>query len=163
MTLVEALTALALSAVCLALAMPAWRDAVRAQRVRAACAALADALRLARLEARQAGSQALLCPSRDGSSCDEWARWEQGWVLRVGDDHEALRAVQHELDGVRIDAPKPLAHGASFDAEGWPRQPAGQLLMGRWRICASGPGRPGRGLELVMAASGRLREQPADC
>ncbi|MDE2119981.1 MAG: GspH/FimT family pseudopilin [Betaproteobacteria bacterium] len=166
LTLLECLVALALTAVCLSLALPAWRDTLQAQRVRAASAALHDGLRLARLEARRNARELRLCPSADGWTCQAPARWEQGWVLLDAKASPGTGPVlvQGPLPGVRIEASVPLAHGAAFDAGGWPRQPGGALLMGRWRICPLGGGRgPQDGRELVLAAGGRVREQPVSC
>ncbi len=165
-SLLECLVALALGGICLVFALPAWRDSLQAQRVRAACEVLNDALRLARLDARAHARDVRLCPSRDGRACDSQARWEQGWVTLAapGSPDEMTLAVQGALAGVRIDASAPLAHGAGFDAAGWPRQPAGALLMGRWRVCPlRASARRPDGRELVMAASGRVREQPVNC
>ncbi len=165
-TLIECLVALALTALCLALAMPSWQAALRAQRVRAAAASLHDALRSARLHALQHGCGVRLCPSADGQHCQHAARWEQGWVAR-GDAAclaSAPALAQAALAGVRIDASGALARGAGFDAAGWPRQPTGAWLMGRWRVCPWPPTADARsGRELVLAAGGRLREHECDC
>lgn len=164
--LLECLVALALGAICLACALPAWHATVQAQRVRAASAALHDALRLARLDARRHAREVRVCPSGDGRACQTQARWEQGWVAVVEADsrQEVPVLVQARLPGVRIDASAPFLQGVRFDAGGWPRQSGGGLLMGRWRVCplARVPS-IAEGRELVMAASGRLREEPVRC
>ncbi len=168
-TLIEAMVVVAVMAVCLCVALPSLVDALRAQRVRAASSALLDALRLARLEALRLGTPVRLCPSSDGMDCDGAARWEHGWVALTDDPRDPragaqILAVGPAFAGVAIDSDPVLARGARFDAGGWPRQPGGALLMGRWRVCPAGGGAPRvAGRELVMSAGGRLREAALDC
>ncbi len=163
-TLVECLVVMALTAICLALALPAWRDAVRAQRVRAASLALDDGLRQARLLARQRGATVRICPGGEAADCLGAGRWEQGWALRGeaprGGGQAPLLGVGPALRGVRIEASEVLERGAGFDAGGWPRRRGGALLMGRWRVC---PPEGGMGRELVLSAAGRLRGARIDC
>ena len=163
-TLLEAMVVVAVMAVCLCVALPSLVDALRAQRVRAASSELLDALRLARLEALRLGLPVRLCPSSAGLACEPGARWEQGWVALADEGPARVLAVGAPRPGVRIDSDPVLARGARFDAAGWPRQPGGALLMGRWRVCPAGDG-PARvaGRELVMSSGGRLREAVLDC
>ncbi|MDE2150710.1 MAG: GspH/FimT family pseudopilin [Betaproteobacteria bacterium] len=166
-TLVECLVVMALTAICLGMALPAWRDALRAQRVREASQALVDGLRMARLHALQRGGFVRMCPGGPGGpggGCEGAGRWEQGWVLlgepsAQGGEAPVLGVAQ-ALRGVRIDADAALARGAGFDAGGWPRRPGGALLMGRWRVCPQGGG---AGRELVLSAAGRVRGAALDC
>ncbi len=163
-TLVECLVVLALTAICLALALPAWRDAVQAQRVRAASLALEDGLRQARLHALQRGAYVRICPGGEAGACQGAGRWEQGWALLgeapPGGGAAPLLGVGPALRGVRIEADAVLARGAGFDAAGWPRRRGGALLMGSWRVC---PEAGGAGRELVLSAAGRLRAARVDC
>ena len=164
LSLVECLVVMALTAICLGLALPAWRDALRAQRVREASEALADGLRQARLHALQRGGFVRMCPGGEAGGCRGDGRWEQGWVLLGEPDPRGAEpprlGVAPALRGVRIDADPALAHGAGFDAGGWPRRVGGALLMGRWRVCPQGGG---AGRELVLSAAGRVRGAALDC
>ncbi len=163
-TLVECLVVMALSAICLALALPSWRDAVQAQRVRAASLALGDALRQARQHALQRGEYVRICPGGEAGDCQGAGRWEQGWALLgqapAGGGEAPLLGVGPALRGVRIEPDAVLAQGVGFDAGGWPRRRGGALLMGRWRVC---PQAGGAGRELVLSAAGRLRGARVDC
>jgi type IV fimbrial biogenesis protein FimT len=163
-TLVECLVVMALTAICLGLALPAWRDALRAQQVRAASEALEDGLRQARLHALRRGDFVRLCPGGEAGDCRGAGRWEQGWVL-LGEPDAAsgkvpLLGVGPALRGVRIDGDAALAQGAGFDAGGWPRRHGGALLMGRWRVC---PQAGGAGRELVLSVAGRVRFAAVAC
>ena len=163
-TLVECLVVMALMAICAGLALPAWRDALRAQRVRVASEALEDGLRQARLLALRRGSFVRMCPGGEAGDCRGAGRWEQGWAL-LGESGAAsarapLLGVGPAWPGVRIDGDAALARGAGFDAGGWPRRPGGALLMGRWRVCPQGGG---AGRELVMSAAGRVRSAAVVC
>ena len=158
-TLVESLLGVALAAICVALALPSWRAALQAQRVRAAAAALRDGLQLARMQSLLGAVAVRVCP---GAGCGAPARWEQGWVVQVeaaAGGAARLLAVQAALPGVRIDSTAALRDGAAFDPGGWPRQRGGALLMGVWRICPRPAVARVGGRELVLAAGGRLRER----
>jgi type II secretory pathway pseudopilin PulG len=80
-TLLEALTALAVLAVVVAMASPAWGELRARQRLQGMAHQLLDSLLWARSEALMRQLRVGVCASGDGQSCDSAGRWEQGWLV----------------------------------------------------------------------------------
>lgn len=79
-TLIELLTALAVLAVLLSLAVPSFAHLRRQARIGAAYHALTASLAGARLAAVSHGMPVTVCPSRDGERCRKDLVWEDGWI-----------------------------------------------------------------------------------
>lgn len=96
-SLVELLIGLALFAVVLALATPAY--ARLAGRTHAATArnALQAALNHARTVAAARSAQVVVCPSEDANRCDRSTQWQQGWIAFVDLDRDASRSPDEPL------------------------------------------------------------------
>ena len=80
-TLIEALVVMAVTAVLLAVAIPAWshaRAAANAGSVRAKLAAsLLDAVRHSAI----AGTEVVVCPSSASGACSGSTNWDAGWIV----------------------------------------------------------------------------------
>jgi type IV fimbrial biogenesis protein FimT len=97
-SLVELLLVLVLAGVLMSVAMPAYYDTIRRQRLRAATADLVAAIDLTRSQAIARGSRVLMAPlGQDGTS------WRQGWAVFV-DDNGNRRPDPGELLIYRHDA-----------------------------------------------------------
>jgi type IV fimbrial biogenesis protein FimT len=81
-TLIELMTAIAVLALLLAIAVPSFRDAALGSRLAAVANSLLASVQLARSEAIKRNVPITLCVSSDGSSCAATGGWEQGWVIR---------------------------------------------------------------------------------
>ena len=88
LTLIELLMTLAIAAILAAAAAPSFRDVATRSRIVTTGNALVGMLNLARQHAVMSGGKVMLCPSRDGLTCDASAHWEQGWLVAAdrGDD-----------------------------------------------------------------------------
>lgn len=77
-TLIEAMIALLVAALLLALAVPAWSNASEAARAVAARAAMQDTLDDAMRHAALTGTEVVLCPGSAG--CRDTWDWSAGWL-----------------------------------------------------------------------------------
>jgi len=81
--LVELMITVAIMTILLAVAVPAYQDAVLASKLRGYANSLVASVYLARGEAIKRNSQVTLCVSADGSTCAAGG-WEQGWIVLAG-------------------------------------------------------------------------------
>jgi type IV fimbrial biogenesis protein FimT len=88
-TLVELLVAVALLAIAMALAAPAFRDLLRDVRRAALLTTLSHAMHAARAAAATSGRSIRLCGTRDGLSCTGETRWGPGLLQRPASDGPA--------------------------------------------------------------------------
>ena len=79
-TLLELLLVVALSAVMVGLAGPAFVDALQRGRQQSALGRMGSAIAFARGESVVRASSVALCPSNDKSSCTG-STWESGWLV----------------------------------------------------------------------------------
>ena len=163
-TLVELVVALAIGAVLVALAMPAYHHWIARQEQSNAATALLAALSLARTEAMKRGLRVDLCPSDDGAVCSATGRWENGWIVFADADRNGHRGPAEDVvrveaamrPGVSIRGNKPVASYVSFTDTGHARLASGALQMGSFDICRRGQSL----LQVVLANGGRARLQP---
>lgn len=160
-TLTEVLVAMAILALLLSCAIPAFGAWLAEIRLRNAAYALADAIALARSEAIKHGGRATLCKSSDRKQCTALGGWESGWLLFLDENHNAAREADEPLvriepasqNGITARANQPLANYVSFTALGHARLVSGALQMGTFVVC-----RPGsRAYNVVLANTGRVR------
>jgi type IV fimbrial biogenesis protein FimT len=86
-TLVELLVTMAVAAILLVIAAPAFNAMVRSYRLNAAANELVGAANLARSEAIQRGSRVTLVPclwNEASASCAAGSTWRDGWALIAG-------------------------------------------------------------------------------
>ena len=87
-TLVELLTAIAVLAVLLALAVPNFNDATLSARLNGFANSLVAAAQVARSEAIKRNSDVTLCVPKappDDDECATSGGWQQGWIVRTED------------------------------------------------------------------------------
>ena len=104
-TLVEALTVIAILSVLAGAGVPAFVDLVRTQRARAAALDLVDDLALARSEAIKRATPVALRPAAGG--------WSAGWTVRVAGglrDGEVVERRDGTGAGVSIEAPATIVY-----------------------------------------------------
>jgi len=104
-SLVELLVGVAVLAILLAMAAPAY--ARLAGRTHAATArnALHAALNHARTVAAARNAQVVVCPSEDANRCDRSTHWQQGWIAFVDLDRDYRRSADEPL--LQIAQPQP--------------------------------------------------------
>ena len=86
-TLIELLVTMAVAAILLVIATPAFNAMVRSYRLNAAANELVGAANLARSEAIQRGSRVTLVPcswNETSASCATGSNWRDGWALIAG-------------------------------------------------------------------------------
>lgn len=90
-TLIELLIALAILAITLSLAAPAFGALIEKTHVRTARSALAAALGTARISAVSRGLHVVVCPSRDQATCSGGIEWQAGWVVFADENRDRER------------------------------------------------------------------------
>ena len=137
-TLVELLTALAIGATLLALALPDLDGLIRAQQLRGAAVDLFEAVKLARSQAIARNTLVKLAP-RDAAGND----WAQGWTVFADRDGDGVAGPGDEIIAVH----GPLAPGLRFHfAFAGPAPPYYIAYNGAGRSCGdanSTAARPG--------------------
>jgi len=90
-TLVELLITLAVAAIFVAIAVPAYRNLVETNTQAAHANEFLADLNYARNEAITRGNIVRICKSDDGASCASSGDWQQGWIIFVDDDDDGAR------------------------------------------------------------------------
>lgn len=80
-TLIEATTVLAVAAVLLAVAVPAWRNAISAAHNGQTRAALANTVLEAVRHSAITGSEVVMCADTGGAQCSGNVDWSDGWIV----------------------------------------------------------------------------------
>jgi type IV fimbrial biogenesis protein FimT len=83
-TLVELMIVLSLTAILMKLAVPAFQDVIRNNKVQTAANSLASAVGLARSEAVKRGTYVTICPTTNNTSCTASSTaWAGGWMVFI--------------------------------------------------------------------------------
>jgi type IV fimbrial biogenesis protein FimT len=160
-TLIELAIGLTIFSLLLFMAAPHYRDWIADSRLRNQSEALAWSLTRARSEAMRTGFRATLCKSPDRRSCTDTGGWDQGWLLFIDDNRNAVHdddeltlyvegPAQH---AITITGNRPVADYVSYTSVGHARLLNGGLQMGTFVACL--PGR--NAVKVVLAHSGRVR------
>ncbi|MEX1080640.1 MAG: GspH/FimT family pseudopilin, partial [Halofilum sp. (in: g-proteobacteria)] len=100
-TLIELMVTLAIVAIVATVAVPAWSDFVRANRLAATTNEFVTAVNYTRSEAVRRNTDVSLCPSTDQTSCvGNSTDWSVGWIAFVGDDPSSPGTVLRSWAGV---------------------------------------------------------------
>ena len=99
LALVELLVALALAAVLLRIALPAYDDFIASMRVMQEAQHIAASMNLARSEAIKRGVRVNLCTSANGLQCTSGSLWHGGWIMHV--DADASGQLEAATDLIR--------------------------------------------------------------
>lgn len=102
-TLVELMVTLAVFAVLVTLAIPAFNSYVRSNRLSSETNALFGALSFAYQEAKIRGANVSVCRSSDGTSCAaDTSGWNAGWIIFVNTDNDAPAVVDVGEEVLRV-------------------------------------------------------------
>ena len=85
-TLLELMIALAIVAVALPVAIPAFSQSLESARSIVAEARLLESLQATVQRATLTGKRAVLCPSADGRECTSTPDWSRGWIAFLDED-----------------------------------------------------------------------------
>lgn len=80
-TLVELMITIAILAIVIGLAAPAFTDLLNRNRLEALANDLFSSLVLARSEAIKRNQRAVVCKSASGTACVTSGEWDQGWLI----------------------------------------------------------------------------------
>ena len=89
-TLIELIITMAVLAICAGVALPSLRSFMEQQRTLAAISSLTSHMALARMAAVTRNQRTVLCPSRNGNSCEAGTDWSTGWMLFLDEDGNRL-------------------------------------------------------------------------
>ena len=95
-TLIEAMIALLLAGVLLAIAVPAWSGALEAAHATSARAVLLESLTRSISHAAMTGSEVVLCPG-DAGGCRNSIDWSGGWIAYADIDGDRQRGANETL------------------------------------------------------------------
>jgi len=119
-TLLEAMMAITVMAILMAIAVPSFQDASLSSQLRASAGDLATSAYLARGEALKRNAVVTLCMSSDGETCADSGGWEQGWIVLSGTPVKvqgpAPRGISITAGGVTSLSFQPTAAGATAAA-----------------------------------------------
>lgn len=87
LTVIELMIALALIAVIMTTAIPAFGRFIQENRMTAKANELLGHLQFARHEAVHRNMYVAACPSTDGENCTGGNRWDDGWIVYVDADN----------------------------------------------------------------------------
>ncbi|MEO4046720.1 GspH/FimT family pseudopilin [Pseudomonas sp. CAU 1711] len=144
-SLVELMTALAVLAILVGLAIPAFDNFILSTRLRTYANDFAASVQLARGEAKKRNAVVTLCPSSNGSSCANSTNWAQGWIVLSGSS--VLRHRQATASGYQMSS---AVTALSFQPSGFGSTQTTLL------VCRASPvGSQER--EVSVSATGRTR------
>jgi type IV fimbrial biogenesis protein FimT len=96
-TLIEALIALLVAGVLLAVAVPAWSGALEAAHATSARAMLLESLTRSISHAALTGSEVVLCPGDAATGCRNSVDWSAGWIAYADIDGDRSRGANETL------------------------------------------------------------------
>jgi len=161
LALIELLAALALAALLLRLALPAYEDWIASILVTQEAQHLAASMNWARAEAIKRGVRVNLCKSSTGLQCTPGSLWHGGWIMHVDADgsgqlesaSDLIRAREPLAPGVTVSANRPVADYVSYTSYGHARMLNGALQIGTLTVCVRGQA----AMNVVLSSGGRAR------
>jgi len=171
-TLVELLVVVAISALLLALAAPAFNGLLSAQKSTALVGAFMDSLNFARSEAIKRGGRAVLCKSANGTGCSSSGSWDQGWIVfydannnAAFDPGEDLLQQRGATPGLRLNGNAQVASYVSYSTSGTAKLVSGAFQSGTFSLCPD-PANAAAVRLIVLSSTGRARSKngsASDC
>ena len=128
-TLLELLITLAVGAVLLALAVPAFTNLVLDSRLTSAVNRFVHGMYVARHEALKSGADVALCRSPSGKQCTQVGRWETGFIVFLNRDQD---------DPPRVDPGEPILQVEGTLALGSIRANRGAFVFRPWGRSVNG-------------------------
>ena len=100
LTLIELMMGLAVVAILLGAALPAFGDLVERQRVVGAHNDMVATMHYARALALTERRNAVVCPTTDGSRCEPGGVWDQGWMVFVDHNDDRQRNADEDIERI---------------------------------------------------------------
>lgn len=170
MTLIEFLTALAVLAVLLAVAVPSFHESFLNSKLTSQANGFLSSLLLARSEAIKTNGRVALCKSANGTACVTTGGWHQGWVVfRDANNNASLDAGEIVIqrgdplaDGFSLTGNTNVANYISYTSTGSARLTSGALQAGTLILCRFAPTVGGSNRSVVVSGTGRARIESND-
>lgn len=167
-TLVEALVALVLLAVLVALAAPSLAALRQRQQLRGVAEGFWNSLVLARAEAMARQQRVTVCAQSAAGDCDATGPWQRGWLVFVDANRNGQREADEPLlqrqgalpTGVSLVGNSTVRRALAYAEEGRSVTASGGFLAGTLTLCRAGQS---QGWDVVVNAVGRPRLEKASC
>jgi type IV fimbrial biogenesis protein FimT len=108
-TLIEMMLALALAAILLATAAPAFGTLIARTRSDVSRGTLVTALEAARILAVSRSRHVVVCPSVDQQYCGRTTEWQHGWIVFSDTNHDGARDTEEPILSVAQAEPAGVA------------------------------------------------------
>jgi type IV fimbrial biogenesis protein FimT len=157
---------MAVMAILLTLAVPAFSEAMVSSRLTTLANSFLSNLYLARGEAIKRNSRAVLCKSADGLACAASGGWQQGWILfhdannnAVLDASESVILTQPALpSGFMLTGNTHVAAYISYSSTGGAKLTSGAFQAGSLTLCSDSSSSI-NARKIVISSTGRPRIQ----
>jgi len=170
-TLLEVLSALAISMITLGVGVPMVGGFIDTNKVAGQVNALRGALALTRSEAIRRNQPVVICKSSDSQNCSTQSAWEKGWIIFVDSNRNRQREPDEDVIGVhgQLSNGHTLAYRGTGSFNYVTYFPNGATnTNGTFTLCA--PSSPEWSKALILIRSGRVRlsttksdGSPLDC
>lgn len=168
-TLVELMITLVIAAILLAMAVPSFMTMLQNNRMVTQVNDYVTSLNVARSEAVKRSSRVTVCKSANNTSCATTGGWQQGWIVFVDTNNDAIVSAGEEVlrahgpieSGNTLVGTANVASYISFVSTGFSLLTNGSAQTGTVVMCDSrGFGADARAV--VLSASGAVRTAPAN-
>jgi len=168
-TLVELMVTLVIAAVLLSMAVPSFLTMLQNNRMVTQVNDYVTSLNVARSEAVKRSSRITVCKSANNASCATTGGWQQGWIIFVDTNNDAIVTAGEEVlrahgpieSGNTLVGTPDVINYISFVSTGFSLLTNGSAQSGTVVMCDSrGFGADARAI--VLSASGAVRTTPAN-
>jgi type IV fimbrial biogenesis protein FimT len=174
MTLLELMIVVAIGAILMTVAVPAFNDVVKTTRLKGQVSTFRQALMEARQLAVNRGQPVTICRSNDQSNCKDNNQWENGWIIFLDDDgngardtssgsSETLKTVQQGLSAsysLRSTGSTTTTTEVTYQSSGAPADAGGSTFS----LCGpEGDKSDGRDIGLNVAGRAQVTEGASSC
>ena len=165
-TLVELMIVLAVAAILLGTAVPAFTGLIRSSALASATNDLFAAFLVARSEAVKRNARVAVCKSANGAACAQSGGWEQGWIVfhdannngaRDPDERLVWHAQPMSAD-MRLSGNLTVAKYVSYSPTGETKFAGGGFQAGTITLCHAAV-KGGEARQIIIASGGRPRVQ----
>ena len=161
-TIIELMLTLAVAAVVLTIGVPSFQGLLERNQLTSNINRFISSLALARSEAIKRNQTVVVCPSSNGSSCNNVGGYDNGWIIFVDSNGNDIREVNTEeliWHGNRLPGNMTLRGTGSYNAN-IPFVPSGRLassaaVNGSVRLCKEN--QTNRAKMVTIIRSGRVR------
>jgi type IV fimbrial biogenesis protein FimT len=156
-TLIETMMALAVLAILIATAAPAFGNLIAGTEAQTSRSTLTAALETARILAISRSTHVTVCPSTDREYCGHTTEWQHGWLVFVDADHDGTRDDSEALIVVADALPERVAILTSAGRTHVEYRPDGSSPGSNATFTVCDARGAGRASSIVINNAGRMR------